>query len=165
MVQRHRTKHCGRCNKCVHDFDHHCVFLNTCIGGRNYVSFVSLLVCSVGALALQAWLGLRLCLDTVPKGSLSLLDTAAKAWIVPLLWVQNLAACCVGALVAALLGVHMGLIYSGQTTYEYLTAINRSEEEGSRVERSPTGGQSDAEEKLWSPERVQAVEPPRTASA
>ena len=45
-----------------------------------------------------------------------------------------------------------------QTTYEYLTAINRSEEEGSRVERSPTGGQSDAEEKLWSPERVQAVE-------
>eukprot|EP00658_Telonema_sp_P-2_P037643 TRINITY_DN2706_c0_g1_i10.p1 TRINITY_DN2706_c0_g1~~TRINITY_DN2706_c0_g1_i10.p1 ORF type:complete len:133 (+),score=16.20 TRINITY_DN2706_c0_g1_i10:570-968(+) len=25
-----RTKHCGHCNKCIHDFDHHCLYLNTC---------------------------------------------------------------------------------------------------------------------------------------
>lgn len=42
-----RTKHCSVCNKCVGKFDHHCKWLNHCIGGRNYVPF---LMCVVSAL-------------------------------------------------------------------------------------------------------------------
>ncbi|MES1916563.1 MAG: hypothetical protein MHM6MM_008378, partial [Cercozoa sp. M6MM] len=30
------TKHCNLCGKCVRRFDHHCLFLNTCVGGANY---------------------------------------------------------------------------------------------------------------------------------
>lgn len=42
-----RAKHCSNCNKCVYSFDHHCVWLNTCIGGKNYRMFISLLILGV----------------------------------------------------------------------------------------------------------------------
>ncbi|KAL0272180.1 UNVERIFIED_CONTAM: hypothetical protein PYX00_005257 [Menopon gallinae] len=41
-----RTKHCSVCNKCIDKFDHHCKWLNHCIGGRNYPAF---LVCVITA--------------------------------------------------------------------------------------------------------------------
>jgi len=34
-----RRWHCNRCNKCSADFDHHCIYLNQCICGQNYVPF------------------------------------------------------------------------------------------------------------------------------
>ncbi|CAD0196821.1 unnamed protein product [Chrysodeixis includens] len=36
-----KTKHCSICNKCVDEFDHHCKWLNNCIGQRNYVAFIA----------------------------------------------------------------------------------------------------------------------------
>ena len=33
------TSHCGECNNCVLDFDHHCAFVSNCIGKRNHKYF------------------------------------------------------------------------------------------------------------------------------
>ncbi|KAK8810460.1 hypothetical protein WA158_007035 [Blastocystis sp. Blastoise] len=42
------TKHCRKCQKCIENFDHHCLWLNNCIGKSNYSLFISLLVaCSI----------------------------------------------------------------------------------------------------------------------
>jgi len=37
----HRMEHCRTCNRCVRDFDHHCPWLNNCIGGANYNGFAA----------------------------------------------------------------------------------------------------------------------------
>ena len=39
-----KAKHCSSCNKCIYSFDHHCIWLNTCVGGKNYRLFFSMLI-------------------------------------------------------------------------------------------------------------------------
>lgn len=41
-VRRPRTKHCNYCNRCVKDFDHHCIYLSACIGRGNRLDFLLL---------------------------------------------------------------------------------------------------------------------------
>ncbi|MBN3311140.1 ZDH11 palmitoyltransferase, partial [Amia calva] len=41
------VKHCSSCNKCIYDFDHHCNWLNNCVGGRNYWFFLVTVVSAV----------------------------------------------------------------------------------------------------------------------
>jgi len=51
-----RSKHCRTCDHCVEKFDHHCIWLNQCVGRRNYKWFLSflflhILICIYGSFA------------------------------------------------------------------------------------------------------------------
>ena len=39
-----KTKHCNYCHRCTGDFDHHCKWLNNCVGGTNYRYFIAMIL-------------------------------------------------------------------------------------------------------------------------
>ena len=50
------AKHCKICDKCIYGFDHHCKWLNTCIGTRNYKYFsISCTCINIGTLILVGY--------------------------------------------------------------------------------------------------------------
>ena len=55
-----RSKHCSICGVCVQKADHHCVWINNCVGRNNYVYFLSLILSISLLLCYGSWLGLSI---------------------------------------------------------------------------------------------------------
>ncbi|KAI5950902.1 SWF1 [Candida jiufengensis] len=50
IVKPARSKHCSVCNKCYLLYDHHCIWINNCIGYYNYKWFLLYLVVNINML-------------------------------------------------------------------------------------------------------------------
>lgn len=44
IIRTSRSRHCSICNKCVERFDHHCPWINNCVGTRNHGNFMCFLM-------------------------------------------------------------------------------------------------------------------------
>ena len=47
------SKHCRPCNRCTAEFDHHCSWINNCVGLSNYAHFMRMLILLNVVLTLQ----------------------------------------------------------------------------------------------------------------
>lgn len=43
VIKSSKTFHCMICGKCVEKFDHHCIYINNCLGHRNHKYFMMFL--------------------------------------------------------------------------------------------------------------------------
>nr|XP_057926214.1 palmitoyltransferase ZDHHC12-B-like isoform X2 [Doryrhamphus excisus] len=113
LQQPMRAKHCQTCKRCVRRFDHHCPWIENCVGERNHRWFVVYLAVQLLALL---W-ALQVALSGIsPSGT----------WES---WLRGngflLAALCVAgvmaAVVAVLLGCHVYLVSINRTTWEFMS--------------------------------------------
>ncbi|XP_051508105.1 putative ZDHHC-type palmitoyltransferase 6 [Myxocyprinus asiaticus] len=49
LIQVENCKHCRLCDMCIQDYDHHCLFLNQCVGRDNHRLFVLFIMAMVMA--------------------------------------------------------------------------------------------------------------------
>ncbi|XP_062983788.1 palmitoyltransferase ZDHHC23 [Elgaria multicarinata webbii] len=64
LVRPPRAGHCRICGRCVKRLDHHCVWINSCVGEQNHQAFVL----ALSLFLLTSVYGISLTLDTICKG-------------------------------------------------------------------------------------------------
>ncbi|OQS00053.1 hypothetical protein THRCLA_06274 [Thraustotheca clavata] len=116
LIVNKRIKHCHICQKCTEGFDHHCLYLNTCIGKKNIVPFRWLIGMSILYLLAQE----TLAFITVLSTRSSTIRSIIIAFLIPP---------CIGLLGLIVLGSFQYYIYrSGMTTYEFAVHLARQKQ-------------------------------------
>lgn len=125
------SKHCKECGKCILGFDHHCKWVNNCIGRQNYRPFLVLLSSMCTMLAIQLVSGVWLAARCFTNGNATAAQLAAA--FPTYVGVQHYAAAllaysCVIALalypLTDLWLLHVVLACRGITTWDYIM-VNR----------------------------------------
>ncbi|XP_028582387.2 palmitoyltransferase ZDHHC23 [Podarcis muralis] len=64
LVRPARAGHCRICGRCVKRLDHHCVWINSCVGEQNHQAFIL----ALSLFLLTSVYGISLTLDTICRG-------------------------------------------------------------------------------------------------
>jgi hypothetical protein len=129
------SKHCGRCRKCVLGFDHHCRWLNNCIGAANYRRFAAFVAITSATLLLQSGVSLYQVVDSAldPQHyrtqQQSLYRTDSLVLYRGIVGATAVLAFLAAALLLHLIGFHVMLAVRGQTTYEWILNRRRTHPE------------------------------------
>jgi len=102
---------CQLCRKNVRGLDHHCIWLNTCVGKKNYPVFFLLVTAGTLLFTLQS----TICLCVALRWAKDI-DVYKKA----IMWLQAIVAFIVANALLSLLVFHVYLLFIGIGTYDWL---------------------------------------------
>ena len=125
------SKHCFVCNRCTEYFDHHCVWLNNCIGKDNYKSFFCFIIMaffySIYYISHNIYLYVYIS-KNLHKNSLSdiyCVDMTIPAYI--LLGIVSADCLAISIYTIQLIVFHLWLYKSNMTTYDYIMILRDAE--------------------------------------
>uniref|UniRef100_A0A665WMD6 Palmitoyltransferase n=1 Tax=Echeneis naucrates TaxID=173247 RepID=A0A665WMD6_ECHNA len=113
MLQPMRSKHCQTCQHCVRRYDHHCPWIENCVGERNHRWFVLYLAVQLLVLLWGlhiAWTGF----SYTPTWQLWLRTNSTLLAVAVLVALLSL-------IVLLLLGSHLYLVSLNTTTWEFMS--------------------------------------------
>lgn len=112
-----RSKHCSVCNRCVLRFDHHCIWINNCVGQKNYKWFLLYLISNITMMIYGAYLcWLLLASQDAPDGYWKLIvSTTYSDKIAGMLAIMALI---FSLITMSFMALHLRYIYLGVTTNE-----------------------------------------------
>uniref|UniRef100_A0A453FWX0 S-acyltransferase n=1 Tax=Aegilops tauschii subsp. strangulata TaxID=200361 RepID=A0A453FWX0_AEGTS len=109
-----RAHHCRVCKRCILKMDHHCIWINNCVGHENYKIFLVFVLYAATASFYSLALMIGGALHSVPKDEQSGIDSPRKSLVICGVFV------CVMTLALSILLVwHVYLILHNKTTIEY----------------------------------------------
>lgn len=126
VIRPPRASHCRDCDNCVLVFDHHCPFVNNCVGQRNYAYFSGFLV-STGCLGFAVFTGIGIYFSHLASGE----NDTQGPWLYVLLALIGIPTALLLLGVIGLLTFHTFLACRGRTTKEALTS--REVQRGSKT--------------------------------
>ena len=132
---RPRSKHCRVCNRCTEDFDHHCMWLNNCVGRANYPYFFALLCSTLLLTTMHFGVSLYLFIQSFAHRPLiqPLQQSRYHGHIsmngLRVVWSLTVGtAAILEGLLLDLLSFHLVLQWKGMSTYDYILAQREAQE-------------------------------------
>ena len=112
-----RTSHCAVCDNCVERFDHHCLWLGTCVGKKNYKYFYALLSSLNINAIFQIVFGIIVLLLEIKK--IKNKENKGYAFIITIGCIILYNLLFVFIFIGKLFILHTYLVFKGLTFYEY----------------------------------------------
>ena len=141
IVKPPRSKHCEICQECISVFDHHCTWVNNCVGAKNHKYFVCFIMTIFISLSFLMVMDILHYQNSTPSLTYMTNYTGLSSeWLT---YVKNIACifCSFFGLVFVfplfmLNYIQFGNLFAGKTTYERFAAETSQNKRRSRTQES-----------------------------